>query len=208
MLESAYMDTDVSAPWSPPDVIRMQYPGNDAGNGATGGSIWQNGTWAFKQLYMCAAIKVDDTYVTHSNGEKFWYPIHSANNNGSALGFRPVNGQTPTSGAFGVELNTQDALSPVPYEQPAGPYLQKGTWQMCEVYYAMNTPGLADGACRVWINGTLVLDMTSIGYSTDAAVWTTMRWAGARGGGASTVLTPPNGQRRYYDRLTVYGSVT
>lgn len=208
MLEyDAYADTDSSAPWSPPDVVRIQYPGNDAGNGATGGWVYTGDSYAFKRMYMCIAVKFDSTYVTHTNGEKLWYPTGTNSMATPANIYIPVGG-TATGTDIRVSVAPQSTIGTQQFYQTAGPYIQKGQWQMVEHYFVMNTPGVANGVWQAWINGTQVANESTVGYANLDSVWQAARWTGTRGGGASTVLTPPEGQRRFYDRVAVWGATS
>jgi hypothetical protein len=185
----------------------VQYPGNDAGNGATGGWIFDGTARSWKRLYMCMAIKFESPYVTHTNKEKLWYPL-GTNGMNTLLEVQTVPTQDATTGEMRLFLDTQwgGGASNEEFAQASGPYIQKGAWQVIETYMVMNTPGSSDGVFQAWINGTPVMSHSTVGYSTADTVWTQPRWTGTRGGGASSVLTPSGGQRRWYDRVAAWGN--
>ena len=84
----------------------------------------------------------------------------------------------------------------------------KGRWTKIEAYMALNSVGKADGIWRVWVDGQVAADRSDVAYSntTDLSYFTGIKFTGVRGGGASTSLTPPEGQIRRYDRLAFYAS--
>jgi hypothetical protein len=200
--------TDSTAPYSTA-VYAYDYPGDDAGNGVgvLGGTLTGPSTLAAKRIYTAFTLYLTANYVTHTNQEKMWYPLGTVN--------PALNLAVPSGGdAYGAAvwaLQTQTGIGPGNVVQSSGAQVSKGLWHRVEVEMVQNTAAsTTDGVLRVWLNGALVLQHTGVNYGGTNAdpVFTTPRWASTRGGGASTVLTPPEGQGRRFSRFALYASTS
>ena len=202
--------TDLTAPFSTA-VYAYDYPGNDAGNGVgtIAGRLLGPATMSAKRLYTSFSVYFSEGYVTHTNTgtEKLWYPLGTVD---SSFGIAIPSGGT-AAGPLVFSMGTQTGIGPSVNVQPSGTQTQKGVWNLVEVEMHQNSgASTTDGVLRVWLNGEQVWELTNLNYGGTAAspVWTTPRWSSVRGGGASTVLTPPGGQTRKFSRLAVYASGT
>ena len=212
--------TGVITPWGT-TALDFQYPGNNAGNGV-GPSGFSSAWHPWKEYYFAVSLFVPATYALHSNNgsEKFFYQRYSpanalvTDNAGSSpigIGYPVSTG--PTGPNFTLHMTLQSGQGGS-FTQNDAAYGIKGQYNTIEVWQRMNTPGKSDGAFKWWMNGTLVANETGINfvdatshasYATVQAVMQRIHFDGTRGGGASTVLTPPGGQYRRYARLAFYG---
>lgn len=205
--------TDASAPFGPA-VFEIFYPGNHRGNGEGGASLFGRGGQQWRQMYFALMMWVPANYSMHTNGEKFFYPIVTTGGRQTSsfmLGWHtpewagyPGGASDPTW-VFGLQNQIGDANR---YQERTAPRPVKGRWQKIEAYLVMNTPGRRDGTLRVWVDGALAIDWRDAYYSAQPtqSVFDAIRFEGVRGGGASAVPTPPEGQVRRYSRLAFYAA--
>jgi hypothetical protein len=205
--------TDASAPFGP-DVFETFYPGNHRGNGEGGASLYGRGNQQWREIYFALMLWVPANYSMHTNGEKFWYPVITTNGRVTSstmlLWHTPEwagypGGASDSTWVFGLQTQIGDTNR---YQPRDTPRLVKGRWQQVEVHMVMNTPGQRNGVLRVWVDGRPALAWTDVRYSAQSAqgVIDAIRFEGVRGGGASSVLTPPGGQVRRYSRLAFYAA--
>ena len=212
--------TDAVTPWGTTGVD-FRYGGNNAGNGV--GPTGFSSAWhPWKEYYFALSMFVPANYVVHSNNgsEKLFYQRYSpanaliTDNAGSSpigIGYPAATG--PTGPYFTLHMGLQSGQRGT-FTQNNAAYGIKGQYNTIEVWQRMNTPGKSDGAFKWWMNGTLVASETGINfvdatsnasYATSQAVMQRIHFDGTRGGGVSTVLTPPGGQYRRFARLAFYG---
>ncbi|MCE2902318.1 MAG: Ig-like domain-containing protein [Gemmatimonas sp.] len=204
---------DPTAPFGP-DVFETFYPGNDAGNGTGGGLFMGPNGQQWRRMYFSLMAWVPTNYSTHSNGEKFFYPVVITPGQpiqSSYVEWRPIGDDTPNGPRFGFNLITQKSNFPTERHSPppsTAARVTKGRWTRIEVYCVMNSVGRKDGILKAWIDGQVAADFTDVRFSgaTTESVFENIRFAGTRGGGASTTLTPPEGQIRRYSRLSFFAS--
>jgi hypothetical protein len=204
---------DPSAPFGP-HVYEAWYPGNHAGNGGGGGFLMGPNGQRWRRMYFSVMAWVPTTYSTHSNGEKFFYPVVVTPGQpiqSSYVEWRPIGDDTPNGPRFGFNLITQTSNFPTQRHSPppsTAARVTKGQWTRIEVYCVMNSVGRNDGVLKAWINGQLAADFTAVRFSgaTAESVFENIRFSGVRGGGASSVLTPPQGQVRRFSRLAFFAS--
>lgn len=198
-----------------PGVCRTEYPGNHAGNGGGGYKI-EGRTIQSKRLYYCIDQILlgsgGTPYVMHTNGEKLIYPMINNGNGGApqiAMGIAPGHDAYGMA-SFEMLPQTPGEDPPWIYQPANGIYIPKGERHMIECLCIMNTGSNSNGTWRMWLNGVMCVNFTNIKYtnSGDSSYFYPWRVDGTRGGGASTVLTPPGGQTREWARLSVYHSTT
>jgi hypothetical protein len=204
------MRTDLTAPFCT-EVYAYDYAGDSAGGGfgTFGGRLLGPTGLNAKRLYTAFTVWFSEGYVTHTNTgtEKLWYPFGTVN---SSFGIAIPSGGT-AAGPLVFSMGTQTGIGPSVNVQPSGAQTQKGVWNLVEIEMHQNSgASTTDGVLRVWLNGGLVWELTNLNYGGTAAspVWTQPRWDSTRGGGDSTVLTPPEGQTRKFSRFAVYASET
>jgi hypothetical protein len=190
-------------------AFEMFYAGNDYGNGAGGAQILGPQSQRWKKMYFSILVWVPSNYSTHSNGEKFFYPI--LNDGTNTLSPYPtlwatVGGLGTESPAFGFQAPLRPGYAA--YPQNGLGLVWKGRWNLIEYYLKMNSPNKSDGIWKVWANGVPAADFDNIQFSSSSTqvYFDGIRFTGARGGGVSTHATPPEGQVRRYNRLTFFAS--
>jgi hypothetical protein len=197
--------------------FRVKYAGNDAGDGYGGAEIFTSiGGW--RRMYVAARVWVPTDYVIHTNEEKFLYPkIHI---NGQQVAhtiigwytrermYGAAQGHGASSSTWGMGYNAQLGQGRR-YQPNNGVWLQKGRWNLIEVEILVNQNG-PNGTLKIWVNGTQALFHQGVQFTQQEgqAVVGSLLISSIRGGGASTVLTPPDGQERRYSRLVVHGLPT
>lgn len=219
--------TVADAPYGP-DVFEMTYPGNDAGNGTggariigpncdgrsggssdpTGECFEQGKRWT--RIYTSMMVWVPANYSMHTNAgtEKWLYNWTTDGTNRSALviqwGALSAGANGPTFGLYFYPQAPSLTVTP----QTGTERVVKGQWNRLEVYIQLNSPNKADGEYRAWINGQLVHSVSNFLYRNGSNQWyfDGILFDGTRGGGASSVLTPPEGQSRRYSRMAFYAS--
>ena len=210
--------TDATAPGGD-DVYEYTYPGNSAGNGSGVANpdgpgelstLYSNATGiAARKMYVSFYVWFSENYVTHTNREKLFYPFKTAVAQ-PAIDIEIAPG-SDAYGTMAFNIQTQSDVGPQNVSQTAGPFLTKGHHHLVEIEVVMNTTtNTTDGELRVWLNGTLVWTRTDLNYggANAAPTLTTFRIDGTRGGGASSVLTPPEGQTRRFAYLSAHYSTT
>lgn len=207
------------APYGP-DVFEQVYPGNDAGNGYGGARIFgpncdgragecyrQGKRWT--RVYMSMMVWVSPNYSMHTNPgtEKWMYNWTTDGTNRLALviqwGALNAGANGPTFGLYFYPQAPSLEVTP----QTGSGRVVKGQWNRLEVYIQLNSPNTANGEYRAWINGQLVHSVSNFLYRNGSSQWYIdgILLEGIRGGGASAVLTPPEGQVRRYSRMAFYG---
>ena len=193
-------------------AFETRYAGNDAGNGVGGAKLQTPETSSWTKMCFALAMWVPSNYVIHSNTEKFFYPLTLQGGVVSAFPINWAPGWQPGSGPSASTFGFGYAPSPgAGFEFQTGTArVTKGQWATVEFFMQMNTPNTSDGVLKIWVDGAVAENKTDMRYFNGAAqaVWRAMRFDGTRGGGASTVLTPPGGQVRRYNRLAFYASDT
>lgn len=204
--------TDMTAPY-PGGIFATIYPGNHAGDGGGGAvtatDLPANTTELYFSLMARFVGSGGDPYATHTNGEKFFYPTIGAANQSqlaTAMNFTvhsTANGPEMAF-AFNSQMNGGPATWLIYYTE--GARVVKNEWSMIEMYCKLNTPGNSDGIWNVWVNGVPATANTDMVYSNHPVQshFLGRLFDGTRGGGTSSVLTPPGGQQRHYNRLTLY----
>jgi len=203
---------DATAPFGT-GVYEMFYPGNHAGNGDGGGILWGRGGNQWRRVYFSMMVWLPANYSIHTNVEKFFYPIiytPGEADQSTSIGWKLIGNDTANGETFGFSFNSQIGGAGSLAEQPATSAVRfrKGRWTRIEMYCEMNSPGQQNGVWRTWVDGQLAVNFTNVRYSASGAqsYFNGIRFTGTRGGGASAVLTPPEGQVRRYDRLAFFGS--
>jgi hypothetical protein len=51
-------------------------------------------------------------------------------------------------------------------------YIRRGQWNMMEIHYKMNTPGVANGVYQAWLNGQMGVDLRDVMYRTNSTATT------------------------------------
>ena len=94
----------------------------------------------------------------------------------------------------------------LPYNKRDAPALEGGRWYCFEFMARMNSaPQAKDGAVRLWIDGTLITEMT--GLTLRDAGHMDIRWdhwmLGPRYGGEGFKTGPPKEQKSWFDELVI-----
>lgn len=106
---------------------------------------------------------------------------------------------------FSVGVQTPNGPS---YVQTSGPELTRGTWHQIEAFFVANTPDVADGVARVWLDGALVVERTSVNWALVSGdiYWSEVNLIDLRV--QSSLPFPASGQHRDHDHLQVFWSST
>ncbi len=197
---------DPSAPNSP-DVYDVTYAGNNAGDGYGAGTLWGPERHQWRQVYFAMSLWLPANYSMHSNEEKFFYPLVTTNGqhtSSTIFGWYTTGSESPSSPTWTLGGDAQ--LGSPRFYQSSNVKPRKGSWQKLEYYIVMNSPGQSNGILRIWVNGDLAMDRSNMRYSNAStqSFFDGIRFATTRGGGASSALTPPEGQIRRYDRLAFF----
>ena len=180
--------------------LRAWFPERDAGNGV-GPLTVLSPEVNRRGLYMAVRMRYSPGYVLHTNTEKWFYPTTTVANSqavilnvggdGQIAGFDRAAGGDPPALVVGL---SGAGVIPV------------GRWFNAEVYVRLNTPGMADGEQRVWIDGRLAWERRNVRLSLSdiQVLFLRGRLDFTRGGGPSAILTPPGGQWVDIDRLAFY----
>lgn len=213
--DGSFVQNAAASEQTPPNVFRTSYPGNSAGNGAGGAMIVANITGQ-RRFYLRLRAYFSPGYVVHSNNgtEKFFYPRGAGGASDPSIGIcypETGAGSGPSGTRIGIGIIPQTVQGDGNFRpaESSPVWMGKGVINAVELFLQMNTAGQANGVFRAYINGVLHHERTTLQYTTDAAgVWNIFRMDGTRGGGASSVLTPPGGQTRDYDYMAVWGATT
>lgn len=210
------------------NVGRMFFPEN---MGAGFGPQWRSpdvDASGYTRFYVAYRLYLTANYVIHTGDEKFHWPDLRVRE--SPAEYRPAghlyladnearDDDGPTDPIASVGIWRDPFASPAPplvYGAVDGPTIPKGQW--CTIEYLVEiqtgTGGTqaADAVMRAWIDGALAAELTGVSLNERAGEQgygqSVLRWLGIygiRGGGASSVPIPPEGQSRYYGRILMYG---
>jgi hypothetical protein len=182
--------------------IRAFFPGNHAGDGVGPLTMMVSGLNS-RAHYMVTRMRYSPNYVFHTNSEKLFYPVQNVAGEGN-WGAASLN----VSG-FGHLVGVSGPIQTAPVGEPktAPNVVPIGPWFTAEFFVELNTPGQANGTWQAWINGVRVMNVTNWRFSnnpTTQMLFTLARQDMTRGGGPSTILTPPEGVWVEVDRLAFY----
>ena len=74
-----------------------------------------------------------------------------------------------------------------PHNMAEPPEYTRGDWMRREIYLRMNTPGMTDGALRMWLDGVLVTSYENIDFGTTQSDWHYLNYGFTWGGGGVAV---------------------
>lgn len=209
--------TDGTAPYGS-GVTDWLYPEGSLGNGGnnvylSGDSAQTSNNWV--RVYFSMAVFFSSNYSMHTNGEKFFYPIISFPTEASVspvMQLTLLSDETHDGPTIGWYFNSQIGGAESLYTQPTANSVrvQKGVWQIVEMYAQLNTVGNADGVWKVWVDGAEAVNATGLRFTpaarTEQGGIDYLRFVGTRGGGPSDHAVPTGGQYRRFNRLSFYGS--
>lgn len=186
--------TDSGTP-DPNTALRIEYP-----------SGWQNGgepyhCWNIfteqEEIYVQYYFKYSSNYYFHTiDNKQTYYWIGSGSSGNFYLtvnGSRKINMVTQT---YATDRHTSNTG----YD----PTIAANTWYKLTARFRMNTAGVLNGICQVWINDVLVINKSTIGYrsSSQAGQGFYQMTITPVFGGMSTLVKPAT-DYQWYDRTTV-----
>jgi hypothetical protein len=170
----AVLRTDeTSAPRSPNNVLRVDYP-----SGMPGGISQidtEKATNLYKNNYLSFYVKLSPNFQGHDSGTNkvIFNWIHEdpavflSFEGTDAAGLEPqVRLQNMPAG------ETRTALDPnVPGQENVK--ISRGEWHHWELVFLANQPGSSNGTVKYWLDGTLIGEYTDVQFSgaTDGAIW-------------------------------------
>jgi hypothetical protein len=201
--------TDSTAPYSPDKVVRFVYPSGDGQGFGTG---YRTVTVPIDttRLYGCFNIRLSSNYTVHPSNQKVVYLYHNTDQSlGSAvLGIRAGASESDlTAGTLRWNMEAQNGDG-IRYANVGSGAIVRDVWYRIEWEAVMNTVvDTADGAWRLWVNGTLAMDYTNIAWATgsDPLVWRRSNLDPYYGGNTPG-HTIPSECYLYSDHWTVYSS--
>jgi len=186
--------TDSSSP-DPSSSLRITYPDGwpDAREPA---HCYKGLSTDYEDIYVQYYFKYSPAYQFHGVDNKqtyYWLGSSSSNWYLSVRGSQKISLVTQT-------YNTARYNSNTGYD----PIINPGTWYKITARFKMNSPGVLNGICQVWINDTLVMNHTNIGYRSSTQSGMGMKQATITpvfGGSSGIFKTQTDYQ--WYDRFII-----
>jgi hypothetical protein len=204
---------DASAPLSPPNVVRMNYPAQGPITGTYSPGVAQmmginqpqayyGAPRLYKRIYFRTAFRVSPNWQGHSSGTNKLFFVRATSGfepivrlRGSGTGPLILNvdvqgsegpGGDPRAATGGFSPNTAGAAA-------AGAFaIQRGRWYVLEGVYQIGTDDAHNGQIRLWLDGTLTHDYRDVEFQKAATVgnvtWGYVHIAPTWGGGGGTIL--------------------
>lgn len=158
------IDNTTNTP-DPTGTLRIDFPiGLD--DGVEAGQAYYDTLPNKNDIYVGFWFKFSSNWDRHSIGDKLAYSI---NQNGGCGNFAII-----VRNDFGSKMTmtnqpcspfiTANFLSNTGYD----PVINLNTWYWVEYYAKKNTPGVADGLFKLWIDGQLVTSHTNVPYWTSS----------------------------------------
>jgi hypothetical protein len=156
------------APVSPPGVLQFRYPtgfegGSSPGNSRLPFSSFDNG--GYQKMYFRYAFRISDNFFGHDSGinklQHIWItvpvknrivPLLFGQGTDQLRYMMALQGDPDQIGRLGAN---QTGVSDV---------INRGQWYVLEMLLELNTPGVANGVLKYWIDGTLVGSYDSVKF--------------------------------------------
>lgn len=199
-----------------PAVARVECPQGSLGGvnfpqaGGTGFGGFNSAEVAAgnRRMYFAVRFRFSANYRIHNVDEKFIYPTYWGTSPSQVplMGFRPAVVEPNPNGAGPARVTGIFYEQSSFYNEKTEPLVPMGEWNTMCYDWLLNTPEQNNGQCRVWLNGTLILEnLTWRAYTgTNQLSFRTMRIASTRGGGPAAYPVPDGGMWRDYDRVVLY----
>ena len=155
------IETDVTAPQSPPNVIKFPWPAGKSGGGPNknaGSEFWDQK----KTVYLYLTWKMSSNWQGHGSGTNKVFFLKTANPIGSGNNTY-LNIKGSGAGSLKLQVSGQGYPAGVPQFPPnvGNGYLNRGQWYEMEFLFTANTPGSSNGVLEVWIDGVKTHNYTS-----------------------------------------------
>jgi hypothetical protein len=181
--QSPYIDIaqDPSDPASPPFVLRRTYP-RGLPDGSSPGGNWFMDVGGTRELYVGFYIRFVEGFTPHRLGMKL---AHFMFQDGPGNIF--IDWVTPAShpGVRRLLLNLSGWGGRVDHNVVDGPDLEIGRWYLVEVQLRFNDPGRENGILKLWTDGVLNTEQTSVAFP--ARSFSNFHFSGTWGGGGVPV---------------------
>lgn len=159
--ENKSIESDATAPKSPPSVLRHTYPAGFSG-GTAGTSLGTGGLSAAK-LYVCFNVYWSPNWQNHPTGEnKIAFAVIEDFGGGGEPTFLTMR----TDEGRSVKVVNQGSGVARLFSNGGGVSL--GKWHQVEVYLVSNSDAsLSDGQMYLWVDGVLVESATDVKFWSD-----------------------------------------
>jgi len=193
--------SDASAPRSAPLVGQMRYSAGFAG-GDEPALLDKRIDAGYASLYIDLWLKLSPNWYGHPTGVNKILFIWMAGNPKFVLS---ADGEA--QGVLRPSIRIQDSPDGTPVRGPnvvPTAEVVRGAWQHWQLIVTANTPGIANGAARWWIDGRLASDYRNIDMaaSAESPTWQIFQWA-PTWGGVGGVLA--NEQFMWWDHVYLSG---
>ena len=191
--------SDAAAPRSSSLVGQARFPrGFPAGSAPILTSMKLGGE---REVYLSFWVKLSENWYGNSSGVNKVFFIWSHGKPAVYLSAQGAGNQV-----LEPQIRIQDSPEGARNLRPnvASSGLQRGRWHRWEIILKANTPGVADGAARWWIDGTEVGHYSGIRFSgaSEPSGWEYVVWNPTYGGSGDPV---PHDQWMWVDHATVAG---
>jgi len=151
------IERDPNSPGTDPSVLRVGFPEGHPGGHPPSRFLAGNDFGGKRRLYTSLYYYLSPNWTNNGNaGTKFFFIRAHAD----GVQNHYVGGPTwdpPYS--TGIFLQTRDGSG---NRNMHGRPLPVGRWVRLEVYVEMNTPGVANGVARLWIDGDAIVDESDV----------------------------------------------
>lgn len=178
------LESDNSAPASPPGVCQTRYPASfQGGKGPVNWGGWDAAGFADAQkskIYFSLWIRiVGENFENHPAGSKvgfFGYGAKFPSSQNQGFFFLAGSGRQEAASRFKIEFRQQGIRQPngwvvrnLVQNRSSGAAIIAGRWQHWEAVLELNELSRANGVFRMWVDGNLVLDYSDVTYVTPDA---------------------------------------
>ncbi|HXI22113.1 MAG TPA: hypothetical protein VNH46_13555, partial [Gemmatimonadales bacterium] len=190
---------DPSGPKSPGSIGRAIFP-----KGFVGGSgpiLLARSFTPSRRLYISAWFRMSANWQGHRSGVNKIFHVWMDGRNKAVPTAMGID-----SNPLAAQVNAQ-GLNETPQSRRLDPQtnlnikITKGIWHRFEILIGGNTPGVADGTAKWWLDGNLIGDYSNINWvaAGHTNLWDTIYWNPTWGGVQDTVL-----QDQYMDMDHIY----
>jgi len=193
------IQSDPTAPMSPPNVGRIRYPAGFASGGEPcGESKPLSGN--YRTMYLSFWFMVSPNWDGHPTGANKIFHITIGGSNHFVVNLWGYgNGMLQMGVLLQGIVNSGTGSTAANWLPNLGTgEVVRGKWYHVEMIAVGNSSGAADGSVDWWLNGTKIGSHSGIQYVSGAGTWQNIAWAPTWGGAGPAV---PAEMYQYIDHL-------
>jgi len=161
-----------AAPQSPNNAYQIEFPAGLAGNAEPGAHIqgWQDNSPATEKSKVYCSMQILWVGSDWENGKDgiklFMFGVGVSGGSNECILFVKGDGTNNRNTSFNLQARQQDVVSRnIAQNEDTSKLITVGTWQQYEMVMELNSAdGVADGIIKVWIDGTLAINVSDVEF--------------------------------------------